>query len=140
MRVSVFVLDFSYDVEDNVPEIYIWGIDENGNRVVIIEKTFRPYFYVLPKDGTNLKQISEQIRALSKQQSPITQISEKEMKYFGTPLKVLRVETVIPVFVRTYREEIAKINGVKEVLEADIRFYMRYSIDTNVRPFFLDNG
>ncbi|MCH1770571.1 MULTISPECIES: DNA-directed DNA polymerase [Metallosphaera] len=136
MRVDIFILDFSYDVEDGKPEIYIWGIDREGNRVVILEKSFRPYFYVTLKEDANVNEAITQIKRLSRDQSPITSVTEHEMKYFGRPQKVLRVETVIPALVRTYREEIAKLKPVKDVLEADIRFYMRYSIDTGVRPFY----
>ncbi|QKQ99739.1 DNA polymerase II [Metallosphaera tengchongensis] len=134
MIVDVYVLDLSYDVDESSPEIYIWGIDRDGRRVAIIENNFRPYFYVLPSDE-NYSDLAEQIKALSKQESPITSVEIKEMKYFGNPVKVLRVETVIPAYVKIYREQIAKLKKVKEVLEADIRFYMRYSIDTGISPF-----
>ncbi|BFI76408.1 DNA-directed DNA polymerase [Sulfurisphaera ohwakuensis] len=133
---NFFILDFSYDVVENKPVIYIWAIDKEGNRVVLLEKKFRPYFYALIDDSYNIDEIRKEILKLSKPYSPITSINVEEKKYFGSPVKVLKIETVIPAYVRVYRDEVAKIKGVKSVLEADIRFYMRYSIDNNLKPFY----
>jgi len=129
-----YILDFSYDVEEGKPVIYIWAIDKDNNRVLILEKNFRPYFYALLEDDN--EKIIDEIRKLNKSESPITKVDVLEKKYYGNPVKALRIETVIPAYVRTYREAVGKISGIKEVLEADIRFYMRYSIDSGLRPFF----
>jgi len=131
-----FILDFSYDVINNVPVIFIWAINKNGERVVLLEKNFRPYFYALIDENAEIDDIISEIKKLSKPSSPITNITVEEKKYFGNPVKVLKIETVIPAYVRVYRDEVAKITGVKQVLEADIRFYMRYSIDVGIKPFY----
>ncbi len=129
-----YVLDFSYDVEEGKPVIYIWSVDREGNRVVVLERNFRPYFYAVI-DG-DVETIAEEVRRLSKPESPITRVEPVEKKYYGEPVKALRIETVIPAYVRTYRDSVAKVKGVREVLEADVRFYMRYSIDSGIRPFY----
>ena len=128
-----FILDFSYEVKGGLPIIYIWGIDRDGNRCVVIEKNFRPYFYAL-YDGDE-KKIIENIKKLSRAESPITKVDIVQKKYFGNPVKALQIYTIIPTYIRIYREDVTKIKGVKEVLEADIRFYMRYSIDNDLKPF-----
>ncbi len=133
---TVYVLDLSYEVVGNEPHIVIWGIDEDGRRVVLRDKRFRPYFYALPKPEyvNALNEIANNIKQLSKPRSPITRIDIVEKKYFGRPVKALRIETVIPEYVREYREEVRRLPGIAEVLEADIRFAMRYSIDMDVTP------
>ncbi|MBP1358124.1 MAG: DNA polymerase II, partial [Sulfolobus sp.] len=134
---NFFILDFSYDVVDNKPVIYIWAINRNNERVVLLERNFRPYFYALLDENSNVEEIISEIKKLSKAYSPITDVKVVEdKKYFGSPVKVLRIETIIPAYVRIYRDEIAKIKGIKSALEADIRFYMRYSIDNDLKPFY----
>ena len=134
---NFFILDFSYDVVDNRPIIYIWAINKNNERVVLLEKNFRPYFYAQLDENVNVEEVKREIIKLSKPYSPITDIKLiEDRKYFGSPVKVLRIETIIPAYVRVYRDEVAKIKGVKDVLEADIRFYMRYSIDNDIKPFY----
>ncbi|AAY79501.1 DNA-directed DNA polymerase [Sulfolobus acidocaldarius] len=137
MLEDFFVLDFSYDVVDNIPVIFIWSIDRRGNRVTLVEKNFRPYFYAVVDDREDVSRVISEIKKLSKPSSPITNIEiETDRRYFGNPLKSLKIETVVPAYVRIYRDEVSKIKGVKNVLEADIRFYMRYSIDKGIKPFY----
>ncbi len=135
MKLVFNLLDASYEVRGGKPQVILWGVAEDGRRVVVIDEGFRPYFYVLPESEDLIPAISQRLRMLSKPKSPIVGLDAVEHKYFGRRVKVIRVTTVIPEYVRTYREEAAKIPGVREVLEADIRFVMRYMIDNNIRPF-----
>lgn len=134
MKLRFYLLDVSYEVHGGKPVIIIWGITEDGERILIKDNTFRPYFYVLPEEGADLNYIASRIRSLSKGKSPIINVEIVDKKYFGKPVKAIRVTTVIPEYVREYREEVKGIRGVKEVLEADIRFAMRYLIDKDITP------
>lgn len=128
------ILDVSYEVEAGRPVIEIWARDDKGRRIVLLDDSFRPYFYALLEEGQDPSAVSAAIRRLSKPRSPITGVDLVEARYFGRPVKALRVQTIIPETVRDYREEVAKLPGVKEVLEADVRFSIRYLIDKNLYP------
>jgi len=132
--VLFYVLDVSYEVEGGKPVVIIWALDEKGKRVLLKDKRFRPYFYVLPKPEVDIEELKKKISVLSKPKSPIISIDVKEKKLIGKPRKVLKVTTVLPESVREYREEIKKLKEVEDVLEADIRFAMRYIVDKGVRP------
>ena len=134
VTIKFWFLDINYQVVGREPHIMIWGISENYERILIIDKTFRPYFYVLPREGVDVNRLIAKIKMLSSARSPITAVEMVEKKYFGKPVKVLKVKTVIPDQVPKYREEIRKMPEVKEVLEADIRFSMRYLIDHQLHP------
>ncbi|HDN75995.1 MAG TPA: DNA polymerase II, partial [Acidilobales archaeon] len=134
MRIRFYLLDASYEVSGRVPVIILWGVKDDGKRIVIKDDTFRPYFYVLPEEGYNPQDIANRIKLLSKGASPIIKVEVVDKKYYGRPVKAVRVVTMIPEYVREYREEVKRIKGVKEVLEADIRFAMRYLIDKDITP------
>lgn len=134
VTIRFWFLDINYQVVGKEPRIMIWGISERGERILILDKTFRPYFYVLPKENIDVNKLILKIKKLSKPRSPITSIEIVEKKYFGKPVKVLKVKTVIPDQVPKYREEIKKMPEVEKVLEADIRFSMRYLIDYQLQP------
>ena len=134
MNIKAYLLDVSYEVVGREPHILLWCIDERGRRILLRDKTFRPYFYVLPEDESVARQVALSIRRLSKPRSPIIKVEIVGKKYYGRPVKAIRVTTVIPETVREYREEVKKIRGVREVLEADIRFTMRYLIDKGITP------
>ena len=134
MSQKFYVLDVSYEIEAGKPVILIWAIDENGKRVLLKYDSFRPYFYVLPKEGADLEKLKKKISLVSQPKSPILNMEIVEKKYIGRPKKVIKVTTLIPESVRKYREEIKKFEEVEEVLEADIRFAMRFIIDKDVSP------
>ena len=131
---TAYVLDASYEVVGNEPHVVLWAVTEDGRRVLLRDRRFRPYFYVLPEEGADLDVLAENIRRLSKPRSPIIRVEVVEKRYFGRPVKALKVTTVIPEYVREYREAVKRLAGVADVLEADIRFAMRYLIDNSITP------
>lgn len=133
MKLKFYLLDVTYEIVGREPHIIMWGIDEQGRRIVLRDKSFRPYFYVLVSDDM-VEVVRQKIHRLSKPRSPIISVEPVEKRYFGEAVKALRITTVIPETVREYREEAKKIIGVREILEADIRFSMRYIIDNQLMP------
>ncbi|MFN3268840.1 MAG: 3'-5' exonuclease, partial [Zestosphaera sp.] len=121
-------------VENNLPVIMLWGLNEDSESVLIRDSSFRPYFYALLREGADVESVVRRVKALSKSRSPIIDVSEVTRKYYGKPVKALKITTVIPEAVREYREEVARIDGITEFLEADIRFSMRYILDKDVSP------
>ncbi len=134
MIIRFFILDVNYQVVGREPHILLWGITDDGKRVVVREIRFRPYFYILPRENADLKALIEKIRRLQTARSPIISLEVIERKFYGRPRKVIKLTTVIPDQVPKYREEIKKLPEVEDCLEADIRFYMRYIIDHGLQP------
>ncbi len=134
MEIEFYFLDNTYEVVGREPHIIIWGITRNGERILLRDKRFRPYFYAILEDGIEPDKVVEKIKALSDPASPIIGIEKMKKKYYGRESIVLKITTVIPEYVRKYREKIAKINGIREVVEADIRFSIRYLIDHDLKP------
>ncbi len=133
-RIEFQILDVSYEIIEGEPKILLWSRLHDGRRVAILHKGFRPYFYAIVEEGLDIEDVREKIRRLSKPKSPIVSVETVERRYFGRPVKALKITTVIPEYVREYREGVAKINGIKKVLEADIRFSLRFLIDKNLYP------
>lgn len=134
MRLRFYLIDVSYEVEGNTPVIMLWGLDENAEPILIKDVSFRPYFYAVLREDADPERVSREVKALSKPKSPIVDVSGADRKYYGRPVNALKVVTVIPESVREYREEVSRLEGVKEVLEADVRFSMRYILDREAMP------
>lgn len=131
---TFYVLDVSYEVVGKEPHIIIWAVSRDERRVLLRDRRFRPYFYAILHEDAELDSLISRVKACSKPSSPIINVELVERKYFGKPVKALKITTVIPEYVREYREVISRIPGVREVVEADIRFSMRYSIDNDIHP------
>ncbi|MEM0001195.1 MAG: DNA polymerase II [Desulfurococcaceae archaeon] len=133
-ELEFYLLDVTYEVVSSEPHIIMWGITRDGRRIVLRDRSFRPYFYVVLQSDSDVQGIASRIKALSEPSSPIIRAEVEDRYYYGRPVKAVKVVTVIPEFVRKYREKIRTISGVKEVVEADIRFSMRYILDKGLRP------
>jgi DNA polymerase I len=133
-ELEFYLLDVTYDVVGGEPHIIMYAIARDGRRVVLRDRSFRPYFYVILEEGVDPSLIATKIKALSELGSPVIRVEPVDKKYYGKPVKALKVTTVIPESVRRYRERVREIKGVKDVVEADIRFSMRYILDKELRP------
>jgi hypothetical protein len=47
MKVTFWLLDVNYEVKDHEPEVWLWGVDSSGDRVLIIDRGFVSYFMPL---------------------------------------------------------------------------------------------
>ncbi|MEB2793486.1 MAG: DNA polymerase II [Caldisphaeraceae archaeon] len=133
-ELSFQLLDISYEISNNKPIIMLWGRDRYNKRVTLTYSSFRPYFYLLLDEKADEEKIIKSIYKYSKQKSPILGVESLTLNYLGKPKKVLKITTTIPESVREYRETLSRIEGVKDVLEADIRFSMRFLLDKNLYP------
>jgi DNA polymerase I len=133
-KLTFQILDVSYEVRGGKPRIMLWARTEDDKRAVLFYDEFRPYFYVLPEEDADLAELASMIRRLSSPKSPILSVEEVERRFIGRPVRALKVTTLVPGHVREYREEAARLHGVKEVLEADIPFALRFMLDFNLYP------
>jgi len=133
-ELEFYLLDVTYDVVGSEPHIIMYAITRDGRRVVLRDRSFRPYFYVILEEGVDPSLIATKIKALSELGSPVIRVEPVDKRYYGKPVKALKVTTVIPESVRRYRERVREIKGVKDIVEADIRFSMRYILDKELRP------
>ena len=129
-----WLLDINYEVRDHQPEVWLWGIDEDGRRILIVDRGFPAYFYVVPVSGENPKAVAEKIRQMSSSLPFITGVEVVDRKLFGKPLKVIKIYCQDPDLVSEYAKKISRLDSVEKSLEDDIRYSMRYMIDNNIVP------
>ena len=48
--IQFFVLYVKYKIVNEKPEIYLFGNTAKGERVIVIDDRFGPYFYIIPKN------------------------------------------------------------------------------------------
>ncbi|MEM3927040.1 MAG: DNA polymerase II [Desulfurococcaceae archaeon] len=134
MELEFYLLDVSYEIVMNEPHIIMWAITRDGQRIVIRDRHFRPYFYVILRKNSDPTLVMQRIKMLSENPSPISKLELVEKRYMGNPVKSLKATTIIPEYVRKYREKIRNIDEVLDIVEADIRFSMRYILDHGLKP------
>ena len=130
MELAFWLLDVTYGVVGNTPELRLFGITGDGRRVLVLDRSFRPYFYVLPSEDLNTALANIKRRLEGK----VLSIEPVRRRLFGNEVDVIKITATIPEKVRELRELAAETPGVKDVLEADIRFSQRYLLDIGVKP------
>ena len=129
MKIDFWLLDINAEVKAGVPQLWLWGIDSAGNRVLVIDCRFIDYFYAVVSPGFDASKLAESIRR--EHGESIVKLEVTSRRLFGSNVQVLKVYC-------DDLERVAKLlrsfEGVKDCLEDDIRMSMRYLIDNNVVP------
>ena len=134
MNIKFWLLDVNYEVKDDTPEIWLWGVDDSGNRVLVIDRNFLAYFYAVVEDKTDAAKVVEEIEAERTQYPSVTKLEVVERKFFGKPVKTVKVYCKDPKAISKYSKAFRNFEGIKGCLEDDVRYSMRYLIDNNVVP------
>jgi DNA polymerase I len=132
MKITFWLLDINYEIKNDMPEIWLWGICNSGERVLVIDKNFRAYFYAVVEEGSDAAAVAEEIE---KGHYPsVVKLEVVERKFFGKPVKAVKVYCKSPDTMSGTAKALRKLEGVKECYEDDIRYSMRYLIDNSVVP------
>lgn len=134
MKVVFYLLDINYEVIKGIPHIRLWGITEQGLRVLIIDENFFPYFYLIVRRKDDLDVVLRQLEGEKKQNKQIRQVEPVKMRYFGELVNAARVTCTSPEDLETIAVSFSRIEGVRDHLEDDIRFSARYLIDNYLKP------
>jgi DNA polymerase I len=129
VKVTFWLLDINSETKEGNAELWLWGIDTHGNRVLVIDRNFVAYFYAVVEEGFDPSKIVEEIRKT--RSVSIVKLEVAPRRFFGKPVQTVKI----------YSNETAKLakalrtlEGVKDCLEDDIRLSMQYLITNNVVP------
>jgi len=134
MKKTFWLLDVNYEVKDHQPEMWMWGIDEEGKRVLIIDRNFLAYCYLVVDEKEDPQVVTEGILSRKADFPFIVKLELVDRKFFGKHMKAVKVVCQDPDLIPKYAKGFQKIKGVKDCLEDDIRYSMRYLIDNSVAP------
>jgi len=132
MKVTFWLLDINYEAKDEFSEIWLWGITKGGERVLIIDGNFVPYFYAAVADDANPAKVVEEITTSQCVLAAKPEIVER--KLFGKPVKAVKIYCKNAEDMAKCAKQLREFEGVKDCFEDDIRVAMRYLIDNDVVP------
>jgi DNA polymerase I len=133
VNITFWLLDINSEKTKNgASELWLWGLDENGDRVLIVDRNFVDYFYAVVEEGFDPLKVAEEI---GKDHNPsIVKLEVVQRRFFGKPVQAIKVHCSKPSETSKLAKTLRKLEGVKDCLEDDIRVSMRYLIDNNVVP------
>ena len=132
MKLRIWLLDLNGEVVDGVSEVRLWGIDDDDRRVLVLDRSFQPYFFLLLEEGFDFPSVISEVNAQASSLSIVTVEREADKKFFGRPVNAIKIGcTTAKECVKAGRV-LAKIKGVKTCLEDDLRLASKYLVDHEV--------
>ena len=137
-KIQFFPLDANYKVDDGKAVIHLYGRAADGRQIYVLDRSFEPYFYVIPKDGVNISEKLEKIRIENADDvSFVTKTEAVIKKFLGKEVFAIKVYTNLPGSVPVIRDVVKEWEIIESVHEYDIPFVRRYLIDKNITPLIL---
>lgn len=120
--------NYVYDREGR-PVVQLFGSTPAGEPVTCQVAGFRPYFYA----GVDQDRIAEASRQIEEMGLEV-EVVEKFLPvgYQTRQTKMLKIIAKDPKSVRTFRESVRTVPGIKDVYESDILFKNRFLIDRDL--------
>ena len=134
MKVSFWLLDINPKIDNasGTTELWLWGIDAKGNRVLLIDRNFTAYFYAVVKEGCEPSATAGEI--MKDYPTLIVKVEAVERRFFGKPVQAIKVYCKVATETGKVAKQLRGLEGVKDCLEDDIRVAMRYLIDNDIAP------
>lgn len=140
-KIQLFVLDITYKVIDNVSWIFLYGKTLDNKQICVVDKSFKPYFYVLLNNENDIDIFQEKIKKIKiEQDDSVSEVLDSEVvekSYLGSKIKAIKIYTKIPKDVPIIRQAIKDWEMIKSINEYDIPFGRRYLIDKQITPLSL---
>ncbi len=140
--VKFFPYDITYRVVEGKARIYLYGRAlDDGGRICVIDDSFEPYFYAVPRQGQDLPELKEKLLKVrldeNNEVSQIIRAEETSKTIKGKERMVLRITTNVPGAVPKIKDIIKNWEMIEAVHEYDILFARRYLIDKGLTPLTL---
>lgn len=135
MKEELVLIDADYTLIGNEPAVRLYCKDIKGKSVLVLDSTFKPYFYVMPKEG-KANELKKKIEGLDtkKLETKILKVEIVERKWKLEKTKFVKVTIDNPKKIPEMRDVVKDWKDVEETYEYDISFYRRYIIDKQLEP------
>jgi DNA polymerase, archaea type len=134
VKVTFWLLDINPKIDEKKAtiELWLWGIDGSGKRVLVIDRNFTAYFYAMVQDGFDASKVADAV--MTAYVSSIVKVEVAHRLFFGKPVMAIKVCCKVATETGKIANQLRSVEGIKDCLEDDVRASMRYLIDNNVVP------
>jgi len=132
---NLVLLDADYLLEGNSGVVILYCKDEGGKTVLVKDRKFNAYFYVLPKNKKE-KEVKKKIERLDEKKAgtKILKVEIEKKLWRNKETKILKVVLENPRKVHDVRDAVKEWNDIEDTFEYDMPFYKRYIINKQLEP------
>jgi DNA polymerase I len=132
LKVRFWLLDISQEPAGETSEIRLWGVDQKGRRILILDRGFNPSLHVIP--SVEAEEARRNLISNPRLKQAVLLVEVEEKKLFGKPLKALKVVAKGQEAFETLAKGLRKEGWVKEILHDDLRASSQYLLSLDVKP------
>lgn len=132
MKLTFWLLDINPKVDGDKVELWLWGIPESGDRILLVDRNFTAYFYAVLHGAADATLVAQKI--MLKNPALVAKTEVVQRRFFGKPVTAIKVSCKDATQTGKTARQVRKIDGVSDCYEDDIRAAMRYLIDNGLAP------
>jgi len=135
LRESLILIDADYTIDENGAAVRLFCKDKNGRSVLVQDFSFKPYFFIQPKEG-KLAELKKKVENLDtkKLETKILKVETIDKMWQMKNVKLIKVTIDNPRSIPDVRNAVKDWKDVEETYEYDIPFAKRYIIDKQLEP------
>jgi DNA polymerase elongation subunit (family B) len=135
LKERFLLIDADYTLIGNDPAVRLYCKDMKGRSILVLDSTFKPYFYVMPKGG-KIAELKKKIESLDekKLETKILRVDAVGKIWQREKTKLLKITINNPRRIPDVRDVIKDWEDVGETYEYDLSFTKRYLIDKQIEP------
>jgi len=69
-KIQFFPLDVTYKIIDETPVIHLFGTTIDGKQICVLDSSFQPYLWVIPKKGKDIEAKLKKVKKEEKKDPP----------------------------------------------------------------------
>jgi len=131
-----WIIDINHEVvaRENVKrdEMWLWTINDKGERLMLVDGSFKPFIYVEPSNNVQLENFVGDLRR--KLAGLLDNITIVEKRKLGRPTKVVEVVFKDSDAKEKGLEKLSDLQGISNVYNSDIRPSLLYFITRDLKP------
>ncbi len=132
MKIGFFPLDIAYKVIADKPTIYLIGKTDKGEKVCLIDSSFKPYFYAEVDNIGIVDKISKLSFEDEGRTIKVINVKEVEKNILGQKKSLIKITCQFPKDISKIRDAIK--DATLNTFEYDIPFTNKYLLDHDITP------
>jgi DNA polymerase I len=133
-NIRFWLIDLNDGEFDSQRSIFLWGVGEDGRRILLLDKDFRPSFYLLLTDRAKTELILKQLADISTEIDLVAEFSLETKKLLGRECPAIRVRYSDTSKAQRLAARALRLKGLDSAYELDIRPSQLYLLGNEVAP------
>jgi DNA polymerase I len=137
-KLTFYPFDIHYKEIEGKAAVFIYGRSTTGEQIIVLDDSFKPYFYAVLKEGSDADSFIKKIKEVSSEQknytASVTDARIVKKNLLEKEVVAVKVFCNLPKSVPVIRNEIKDWRMIEDCYEYDIPFVRRYLIDKAITP------